>query len=327
MQIRDIFERNINRNINGVVKVSDETVNTLQQELEEYVVTKELKPHFHKFFNNFSESFDFASDKIGVWISGFFGSGKSHFLKMLSYLLENKEVNGKKTIEYFRDKFDDPMEFDMIESCCTKGNNKTILFNVDSLSGDKTKTAIKEAFAQVFYNSLGYFGRNIRVVRFEQQLDRLGKLELFKGKFKDILGLYWDTGLYQGREGFAAYADVIIDALVESAIMSRQAAENLVFSQDTTVFNIDSLVDDIKTYVDSQGKNFKLIFMVDEIGQYIGEDMNLMLNLHTLVEDLGTKCKGKVCVLVTSQEAIDKVIKVKGDQFSKIMARFDSRIH
>ena len=53
MQIRDIFERNINRNINGVVKVSDETVNTLQQELEEYVVTKELKPHFHKFFNNF----------------------------------------------------------------------------------------------------------------------------------------------------------------------------------------------------------------------------------------------------------------------------------
>lgn len=323
MQIRDIFERNINRNINGVVKVSDETVNTLQQELEEYVVTKELKPHFHKFFNNFSESFDFASDKMGVWISGFFGSGKSHFLKMLSYLLENKEVNGKKTIEYFRDKFDDPMEFDMIESCCTKGTNKTILFNVDSLSGDKTKTAIKEVFAQVFYDSLGYFGRDIKVVRFEQKLDRLGKLQLFKDKFEEVSGITWN----ESRDAFDLYADLIIDALEQSSIMSRQSAENLVYTKDTSVFNIDSLVDDIKAYVDSQGKNFRLIFMVDEIGQYIGEDMNLMLNLQTLVEDLGTKCKGKVWVLVTSQEAIDKVIKVKGDQFSKIMGRFDTRIH
>lgn len=96
MQIRDIFEKNINRNINGVVKVNDDKENVLKQELEEYVVTKELKPHFHKFFNNFAESFDFQTDKIGVWISGFFGSGKSHFLKILSFLLENKEVDGKK---------------------------------------------------------------------------------------------------------------------------------------------------------------------------------------------------------------------------------------
>ena len=105
MQIRDIFEKNINRNINGVVKVNDDKENVLKQELEEYVVTKELKPHFHKFFNNFAESFDSQTDKMGVWISGFFGSGKSHFLKILSYLLENKEVDGKKTIEYLSKHF------------------------------------------------------------------------------------------------------------------------------------------------------------------------------------------------------------------------------
>lgn len=322
MQIKDIFEKNINRNINGVVKVNDDKETVLKQELEEYVVTKELKPHFHKFFNNFSESFEETTNKMGVWISGFFGSGKSHFLKILSYLLENKVVDNKKTIEYFRDKFDDPMEFDMIESCCSKGKNKTILFNIDSLSGDKTKTAIKEVFAQVFYDSLGYYGRNIKVVRFEKNLDKLGKLSQFKDEFYKVAGTTWE----ESRDAFDLFADLIISSLEKLGI-SKQSAENLVYAKDTEVFNIDSLVDDIKSYVNSQGKDFRLIFMVDEIGQYIGEDMNLMLNLQTLVEDLGTKCDGKVWVIVTSQEAIDKVIKVKGDQFSKIMGRFDTRIH
>ena len=103
MQIKDRFEKNINRNINGVVKVKDEKETVLKQELEEYVVTKELKPHFHKFFNNFSESFEESTNKMGVWISGFFGSGKSHFLKILSYLLANKEVDGKTALKYFTD--------------------------------------------------------------------------------------------------------------------------------------------------------------------------------------------------------------------------------
>lgn len=323
MKIRDIFEKNINRNINGVVKVSDEAKDTIQQELEEYVVTKELKPHFHKFFNNFSESFDLNTDKMGVWISGFFGSGKSHFLKMLSYLLENKEVNGKYTIEYFRDKFDDPMEFDMIEDCCAKHQNQTILFNVDSLSGDKSKTAIKDVFAQVFYNSLGFHGKDIRAVRFEQYLVKKGVFDEFKVEFEKNASQSWD----EAGSTMQLYADEIIKTLSDLNVMSTQAAENYIYSEDTSVFNIDSLVDDIKDYVKSKNDNFKLIFMVDEIGQYIGEDMNLMLNLQTLVEDLGTKCKGKVWVIVTSQEAIDQVIKVKGDQFSKIMGRFDTRIH
>ena len=159
---------------------------------------------------------------MGVWISGFFGSGKSHFLKILSYLLENKVVDNKKTIEYFRDKFDDPMEFDMIESCCSKGKNKTILFNIDSLSGDKTKTAIKEVFAQVFYDSLGYYGRNIKVVRFEKNLDKLGKLSQFKDEFYKVAGTTWE----ESRDAFDLFADLIISSLEELGI-SKQSAEKL----------------------------------------------------------------------------------------------------
>ena len=72
-----------------------------KQELEEYVITRELRRHFGVFYDNYEKSIDGPTDKMGVWISGFFGSGKSHFLKILSYLLANDIVEGKHAIDYF----------------------------------------------------------------------------------------------------------------------------------------------------------------------------------------------------------------------------------
>lgn len=97
MVIQNMFVEDINRKINGVVKVDEDENKVLEQELNEYVITRELKRHFADFFNTYAEAFDEPTADTGVWISGFFGSGKSHFLKMLSYLLENKEVNGIRT--------------------------------------------------------------------------------------------------------------------------------------------------------------------------------------------------------------------------------------
>lgn len=115
MKIQSMFQKDINRDINGVIKVSQDDQQSLKQELSEYIITKELRRHFATFFDNYVKAIDNPTDKIGVWISGFFGSGKSHFLKMLSYLLSNKEVDGKHAFDYFTDKFDDPMMYDGAE--------------------------------------------------------------------------------------------------------------------------------------------------------------------------------------------------------------------
>jgi len=149
MRIEQMFQENINRKINGVVKVDQNADGVLVQEIEEYVITKELKKHFITFFNNYGDSFHEKTADIGVWISGFFGSGKSHFLKMLSYILANEEVQGTKTVERFRKKFDDdPATFMMIDNA-TKGNTDTILFNIDiEGSINKDKTAVLRVFAK-----------------------------------------------------------------------------------------------------------------------------------------------------------------------------------
>lgn len=97
MKIKDMFEKDINRPVNGVIQVEQEQADVIKQEVSEYVITTELKKHFNNFFESYSESFDTPTDNVGVWITGFFGSGKSHFLKMLSYLLENKKIDSKTT--------------------------------------------------------------------------------------------------------------------------------------------------------------------------------------------------------------------------------------
>ena len=150
MLIREMFADDINRKINGVIKVDQNTDDVIEQELNEYVITRELKKHFITFFNYYGDAFDTPTADMGVWISGFFGSGKSHFLKMLSYLLENKEVKGVRSVERFRKKFaDDPATFMMIDRA-TKGPTETILFNID-IEGPltKDKTAVLRVFAKM----------------------------------------------------------------------------------------------------------------------------------------------------------------------------------
>ena len=130
MKIQNMFQKDINRDINGVVKVSQNDQHSLEQELSEYIITKELRRHFDTFFENYTKAIDYPTDKIGVWISGFFGSGKSHFLKMLSYLLSNKEVAGRHAFDYFADKFDDPMTFANVQKS-VRIPTESILFNID----------------------------------------------------------------------------------------------------------------------------------------------------------------------------------------------------
>ena len=192
MMIRDMFADDINRKINGVIKVDQAADDVIEQELNEYVITRELKKHFITFFNYYGDAFDQPTADMGVWISGFFGSGKSHFLKMLSYLLENKEVKGIRSVERFRKKFeDDPATFMLIDRA-TKGQTETILFNIDiEGSINKDKTAVLRVFAKMFYNYLGFYGEDLKVAKLEQFIAKQGKTEQFRSVFEEKNGASW----------------------------------------------------------------------------------------------------------------------------------------
>ena len=323
MIIRDMFADDINRKINGVIKVDQAADDVIEQELNEYVITKELKKHFITFFNYYSDALDEPTADTGVWISGFFGSGKSHFLKMLSYLLENKEVKGIHSVERFRKKFeDDPATYILIDRS-TKVQTETILFNIDiEGSINKDKTAVLRVFAKTFYNHLGFFGENLKVAKLEQYIDQQGKTEQFRRVFEEKKGMPW----VDSRKAFAFNGKYIIPTLVEVLVMSEEDAKAWFNDKSATEFSIAQLVEDIKDYLTTKPDNFRLLFMVDEVGQYVGTDTDMLLNLQSLVEKFGSECGGKVWVVCTGQEAIDEIIKVRADEFSRIQARFKTRL-
>lgn len=323
MIIRNMFQEDINRQINGVIKVDQSSADVTRQEVKEYVITKELKKHFIQFFDYYDEAFSTPTADIGVWISGFFGSGKSHFLKMLSYILENKEIDGRKTVEYFRDKFtDDPATFMLIDKA-TKNLTETILFNIDiEGSINKDKTAVLRVFAKMFYNHLGFYGENLKVAKLEQFIAKQGKTQEFRRVFKEKNGEEW----IEARDAFAFFEDDVVATLTEVLGMSETAAHNWFDGTETTEMSIAQLVSEIKDYVRTKPKNFRLLFMIDEVGQYIGTDTDLLLNLQSLVEKIGSECNGSVWIVCTGQEAIDEIIRVRENEFSRIQARFKNRL-
>ena len=326
MRIQDMFERDIDRDINGVVKVAQEDESAVEQELSEYVVTRELARHFADFFGAYESALDKPTDRIGVWISGFFGSGKSHFLKMLSYLLTNQVVDGRHAIDYFDGKFEDPM-VDASARRCASVTTESILFNIDNKAvGKKDADILKRTFARVFYDHLGFYGEDLKLARLERFVDDKGLTQSFRDAFEQINGEPWTDA----RAEYDFFSDDLIDALEQAGVMSADEARRWLDDPNGGDLSIETLTDQIRDYAAARAKecggNFRLLFMIDEIGQFIGSDSNLMLNLQTIVEELGTKCAGRVWVMVTSQEAIDEVTKVVGQDFSKIQGRFNTRL-
>ena len=320
--LRNIYNKDIAREIQGVIKVDDE--NYIKQELEEYVVTDELLKHFNSFFESYNAGINGNTEKMGVWISGFFGSGKSHFLKIVSYLLENKIVDGKAAVDYFDGKIQDAK---LLADIKRAGNISTdvILFNIDSkasLDSVDGKDKILAVFEKVFNEKMG-LSTIPHVAELERFLIREGKYEEFKNYFQEECGDNW----VDARNDFYFRRDEIVNSYSKALNKSKEEAENWFDkAEERYDLSIEKFAERVRDYIKSKGDNHHVVFLVDEIGQYIGEDGSLMLNLQTIVEDLGIECGGKAWVIVTSQEAIDDVIKVIGNNFSKIQGRFDTKL-
>src|SRR6056297_1281762 len=326
MNLNDLFQKDYGRTIETVIKADD--TSHILQEVDEYVITNEISHKLADFFEQYN-NYEGAN---GVWISGFFGSGKSHLLKILSYVLEDRTLEGNHLGELFAEKVTEDAKLKGDIKAGTRIPSESILFNIDQQAQITSKTdanAILQVFYKVLFEHQGFYGFQPHVAEFERWLSKEGKYEQFKEKFEASAGKPWTEARIDYFDPVTE--DTLAEVCGDLFGKDPEKYEGILDKyEDKTKFSIEDFANKVHEYIDSKPKGFRLNFYVDEVGQYIAENTKLMLNLQTIAESLATKCEGQSWIIVTSQEDLESLVgddrATQSDDFSKIQGRFKIRL-
>ncbi len=344
--VRDTIKRDISVKVEGVVKVFDHAA--LASELREYVVTDKIEAELKKIFDTFTRASDTLRrggtprDVMGMWVSGFFGSGKSHFAKVLGYLLQNDDL-GDSSDEHCIDVFlkhlsDTPRGKDIrlrLGEVKQTTRIKTIAFEIKSRQSLSNPNSVGEILLGEFYRSIG-LAENFVVARIERQLQKRGLLGALADAYEAKHKVPWQGP--QGRDDLMTVRRRVAELLPEvdpAEYPDPRAAKNALsdmFRHET--ITAEGIADELVVWVDAQkttgGRVQHLVFVIDEMGTFIGDSNDKIGELNALAEMIGNKGKGKVWLIVTSQQDLEKVVDRTNFQpalVGRLNARFELKPH
>ena len=325
MDMKGLYAKDIFRSIDGVIKADD--VSKVASEVDEYVMTSEIRSGLSRIVDAWNQV-DAPSN--GVWIAGFFGSGKSHLLKMLSYLLGEQAGNQPVTREDVERAFeqkvagDETLIADLKRSLHTP--TRAVLFNIDAKDDKSTRergSAMIEVFYKVYFEARGLYSKDLGVGALERDLEDRGELARFREAYQEEAGHTWEVGRVN---------TVFSEALVSKALarLGHQVDQPFRSYREQLNLSAEAFAQDVASWLDRQGPHQRIAFFVDEVGQFIGDDSQLMLNLQTITEQLATHCPGRAWVFVTSQEELSGITAQMNERrstdFSKIQGRFAIKV-
>jgi len=322
--VREIIKRDIGVKVEGVVKVFDRA--TLGAEMREYVVTDKIEEELRRIFDTFayvSETLRRGApsrDVMGIWVSGFFGSGKSHFAKVLGHLLQNTPLDESGS-ERSQDVFvkhlsDSPRARDIklrLGELKANAEIRTVFFEINSRKTLNNPNSVGEILLSEFYRSIG-LAENFVVARIERSLEQRGLLERLVAEYEAACGVPWRSAegrddLMTVRQRLAKVLPQVDAAEYPDESVARQALKDTFQHERITA---EGIADELVAWVDAQkttgGKAAHLVFVIDEMGTFIGDSQDRISELNSLAEMIGNKGKGKVWLIVTSQQDLERVV-------------------
>ena len=344
--VRRIIKRDIGQKIEGVVKVFDRSA--LASEVREYVVTDKIEDELKRIFDTFTQVSETirrggtARDVVGMWISGFFGSGKSHFAKVLGYLLQNDQLDDGSG-EYCNDVFvkhlsDSPHGKAIrlrLGEVKLGTQIRMIAFEIQSRQALNNPNSVGEILISEFYRHIG-LAENFIVARIERRLQQRGLLDRLAAVYEAAFDTPWrSTG---GRDDLLTVRHRLADVLpkVDPAEYpdqdSAKDALNDMFRHEK--ITAEGIAEELVEWVDGQpttdGRVQHLVFVIDEMGTFIGDSNERIGEFNSLAEMIGNKGKGKVWLIVTSQQDLEKVVDRTNFQpalVGRLNARFELKPH
>ncbi|WP_336364924.1 BREX system P-loop protein BrxC [Halalkalicoccus salilacus] len=330
-QIHEIFYRPINRKINRVVKVDNDDPSVVKKELEEYILTPQLERHFSEALEAVIDTEHTQTEDVGMWVSGFFGSGKSHFMKILGHVLENREFDDTQATDMFRDRIEGNEMLDgAVSSVTQKFDSEVLMFQIGAKADASGSESITEIIHREFNTSRGYASMPW-VAEMEQELESRDVYD----DFVNAIEANTRKGWTEARKDAMFVRSDMETALVEATAEfdnEDDAARAIDDVQENVRIDASTLADDIVDYVEKReaetGDNCRYFVFIDEISQFIGDDGQLLLELQSIVEQFGLEGNGKVFLGVTSQEQLQQlipgVLEMEAEE-SKVIDRFPHR--
>ncbi|MEJ7811067.1 MAG: BREX system P-loop protein BrxC [Gemmatimonadaceae bacterium] len=325
--IATLFGNDIHRRIEEVIKVDQTDEQILREEIDEYVVTDAIRSHYTHILEEYRETPNKPRDGIAIWISGFFGSGKSSFAKMLGLAVENRRVAGEPAAERFGQRTGDPKLRVLLKTITEQIPTHAVIFDVSTdrgiRSGNQTLTEIMYG---LFLQSLGY-AKDLDLSELEITLEGQGRLRQFEEEYHRLFEKEWSAE--KGKVAFAlSEASRVMNCLDPATYpMADSWVKAVKNKADITPAK---LADRASELLGRRRPGQSLMFVVDEVGQFVARDVQKMLDLQAVVQRLGVKGRGKHWVVVTSQEKLGELVSGLDDtkiELARLMDRFPLQVH
>ncbi|MGI6233413.1 MAG: BREX system P-loop protein BrxC [Prevotella sp.] len=341
MKLKEIYSKPIERSVNPAVSATKFDKETEHIEIEEYVFTDEILNGLFRILNAIKNNEPY--NHVGIWIDGYYGSGKSHFLKYLDYCI-TKDTQ-EKALQRFLDavKAIDPMDdahnlqFDYddllsIASWLKKATVDTCIFNLETSYDNSTDK--KVAFLQVFWNEFnnlrGFNKFNISLAQnLEKPLQEKGVFEQFKQRIADEGGNWNDPS--EAANIIDQELGWVLDVACELApTLDKESIRQRIINRDTNI-SIDRFGMELASYLKDKGDNYRLIFLADEVSQFINKEKDRYLNLQEIITKLSEACQNKVWVACTAQQDLSELMDDidmadEKDKEGKIKGRFEVNV-
>ncbi|QDV62033.1 BREX system P-loop protein BrxC [Crateriforma conspicua] len=326
--IKDIFARDIHRDIREVIKVDQTDEEVIRSEIGEYIVTRTILSNFIEILESYSASVNKPSDRMAIWISGFFGSGKSSFAKLLGLAIANRQLGSDTTSDLLATHIGDPKVQVLIKTVTEKIPTEAVIFDVATERGVMHgNQMLTEIMYRQLLEHLGY-ASDLDLAELEITLEGEGRLDEFKTTYKTLYPKKdWDKS-----------KNLIAFAMNEASRVMHELEPETYSSPDSWIrgakeradISPNHLADRCKELTARRGEGRNLVFVIDEVGQFVARTVNKMLDLQGIVQALGRVGQGKFWVVVTSQEKLNELVGGLDDsrvELARLMDRFPLQVH
>ena len=341
MKLSELYKKPIGRAVNPAVSATKFDPETEKIEIEEYVFTDEIINGLYRILDAIKNNKPY--DHVGIWIDGYYGSGKSHFLKYLDYCItpRTQEKALERLLQAVKDI--DPLDENHNISCdyeamlsianwLKRATIDTCIFNLETSYDNSTDK--KKAFLHVFWNEFngkrGFNKFNLTLAQnLEKPLQEKGVFEQFKERIAEEGGDWNDPG--EAADMIDNELGMVLDIACELApTLDKESIRERILKRDTNI-SIDRFSSELAAYLKDKGDDYRLIMLADEVSQFINKERDRYLNLQEIITKLSEACDNKVWVACTAQQDLSEVlddcnIAEEKDKEGKIKGRFEVKV-